>query len=149
MSIVENAREWLTAENAKNKISSIVAGFLFFTAWWVLIDLLAVTPKNQINTGQAFIGVFGTLSFIMVNSVRKSHINDNPSVNRGRIAMLWLLVGFILGFASVIASAWVMIDDTTKKRENIWPGIAILIQNVLILIATLVYKFGRDEEDSF
>ncbi|XP_055382723.1 transmembrane protein 50B [Condylostylus longicornis] len=147
MSIIDNTKEWITGENAKNKISSIVAGLLFFTGWWLLIDVLASTPKSEINTGQAFIGVFGTLSFIMVNSVRKSHINQNSSVSRGRMAMLWLLVGFILGFASVIASVWVMIDDTTRKHGKVWPGVAILLQNVLILVATLIYKFGRDEED--
>lgn len=33
-----------------------------------------------------------------------------------------------------------------EKKDN-WPGVALLMQNVFILIGSLVYKFGRNEED--
>lgn len=54
----------------------------------------------------------------MVNTVKNSHISeDNTSENGQRIAKVWLLVGFVIGFASIIAALWVMIADYINNRE--------------------------------
>ncbi|XP_037820118.1 transmembrane protein 50B [Lucilia sericata] len=148
MSILENIKYWFTSETARNKNSSLIAGLLFFAGWWTLIDAMSVDEKHQITTGQVFIGVFGTLSFFMVNTVKNSHISeDNTSESGARVAKIWLLIGFVMGFASIIAAVWVMIDDfinNPKKDSSL--GVALLMQNFLILFASLTYKFGRDEE---
>ncbi|XP_017480593.1 PREDICTED: transmembrane protein 50A [Rhagoletis zephyria] len=149
MTLLENVREWFTSETARNKNSSLIAGFLFFSGWWVLIDAMSVDNQHQITTGHVFIGVFGTISFFMVNTVKNSHISEeNTSESGAQIAKIWLLIGFVMGFASIVAAVWVMIDDfiNNTKKDN-WPGVALLMQNVLILIGSLVYKFGRNEED--
>ncbi|XP_018801532.1 PREDICTED: transmembrane protein 50A [Bactrocera latifrons] len=149
MAILENIRELFTSETARNKNSALISGFLFFTGWWVLIDAMSVDSQKQITTGHVFIGVFGTISFFMVNTVKNSHISEeNTSESGARIAKIYLLIGFVMGFASIIAAIWVMIDDfiNNKKKDN-WPGVALLMQNVFILIGSLVYKFGRNEED--
>lgn len=36
---------------------------------------MSVDERHQITTGQVFIGVFGTLSFFMVNTVKNSHVS--------------------------------------------------------------------------
>lgn len=95
--------------------------------------------------------------------------DDNSSESGARIAKIWLLIGFVMGFASTIAAIWVMVDDfvnngneklsskvcqllmnvvlcfTEKKDTSL--GVALLLQNVFILFGSLVYKFGRNEED--
>lgn len=144
MTIIEHIREQFTGENSRNKNSAIVAGLLvnfwiilcflkvflrlkmihffcclqFFTGWWILIDGLSVDPKHQITTGQAFIGVFGTVSFFMVNTVRNSHLTEeNTSENGAMIAKGWLMIGFLMGFASIVAALWVMIADFINNRK--------------------------------
>lgn len=129
---------------------------------------MATDEKHQITTGQVFIGVFGTLSFFMVNTVKNSHVSlhkilslknrnkfmilpqiseDNSSEPGARFAKIWLLIGFVMAFASIIASIWVMIDDfINNPKKDTGRGVALLMQNVLILFANLTYKFGRDEE---
>ncbi|XP_073838888.1 transmembrane protein 50B [Musca autumnalis] len=148
MSILDNIRDWFTSETARNKNSSLIAGLLFFAGWWTLIDAMSVDPKHQITTGHVFIGVFGTISLFMVNTVKNSHISeDNTSESGARIAKIWLLIGFVMGFASIIAAIWVMIDDfINNPKKDSGLGVALLMQNLLILLANLTYKFGRDEE---
>ncbi|KAI5107433.1 transmembrane protein 50A [Silurus meridionalis] len=50
----------------RNTVASIVAGILFFTGWWVIIDA-AVCYKNTDDLNHAFYtcGVFSTLAFFM------------------------------------------------------------------------------------
>jgi len=44
---------------------------------------------------------------------------ENPSESGARIAKIWLLVGFVMGFASIIAAVWVMIDDFINNGERL------------------------------
>lgn len=60
---------------------------------------------------------------------------------------IWLFTGFVLGFASVIASVWLLISEFTDKAHI--QGIGIVLQNFFILFASLIYKFGRNDETSF
>ncbi|KAH8366033.1 hypothetical protein KR093_008568 [Drosophila rubida] len=148
MGIIENIREWFSSETWVNKTSAMIAGFLFFTGWWIIIDAMSGDNQHQITTGHVFIGIFGTISFCMINIVKGEHISeDNTSEWGARNAKIVLLLGFIMGFASIIAAIWVMISDfinNDKKETSL--GVALLLQNVFILFGSLVYKFGRNEE---
>ncbi|CAD7080795.1 unnamed protein product [Hermetia illucens] len=147
MSALDNVREWFSQENSRNKISAIVAGLLFFAGWWFLIDTLACYP-GALNAGQIIVGVVGTISFFMVNTVKNSHLSEDNFGSRTHLAKIWLLIGFMLGFSAIIASVWIMVADfTSKDKVETWPGVAILLQNVLILISNLIYRFGRSEEE--
>ncbi|KAM8710751.1 hypothetical protein ACLKA7_017387 [Drosophila subpalustris] len=148
MGILESIREWFSAEQCINKVAAIVAGFLFFTGWWIIIDAMSGDSTHQITTGHVFIGIFGTISFCMINIVKGEHISEeNTSEWGARNAKIVLLLGFIMGFASIIAAIWVMISDfinNDKKETSL--GVSLLLQNVFILFGSLVYKFGRNEE---
>lgn len=159
---------------------------------------MARDSQYQITTGHVFIGIFSTLSFCMINTVKGEHVSnshlnvymyiyvykeneslitgylqisdENSSESGQRIAKIWLLIGFVIGFASIIAAIWVMIDDFVNNGKTIAPisiyslgfnplyscstakkdtskGVALLLQNVFILFASLAYKFGRNEEE--
>lgn len=66
--------------------------------------------------------------------------------NRIRV---WLFVGFVLGFSSIIAATWIMIADFTiiDEKASRWPGVALLLQNLFIFFSSLLYKFGRQSGD--
>ncbi|KRF82689.1 uncharacterized protein Dvir_GJ26728 [Drosophila virilis] len=84
-----------------------------FTGWWILIDAMAGDSHYQITTGHVYIGIFGTISFCMINTVKGEHMSeDNTSESGASIAKIWLLIGFVIGFASIIAIIWVMVDAT-------------------------------------
>lgn len=63
-----------------------------------------------------------------------------------RGARIWLFVGFVLGFAAVIAAVWIMIAEFANGTKETWPGVGLLLQNVFIFIASLTFKFGRSED---
>ncbi|XP_030560751.1 transmembrane protein 50A [Drosophila novamexicana] len=149
MGLLDNITRWFTSETSRNKNSALAAGLLFFTGWWILIDAMAGDSHYQITTGHVFIGIFGTISFCMINTVKGEHISDDNSSESGaRIAKIWLLIGFVMGFASIIAAIWVMVDDfVNNEKKDTSLGVALLLQNVFILFGSLVYKFGRNEED--
>lgn len=216
----------------RNKYASIISGVLFFTGWWFALDAAAVHPeKTELKDVFQICGVFGTISFFMVNAVSNGQLRGE-SYTEGclgvRSARVWFFLGFLLGFGSLIGASWILFgeyvtndcydmgvkyqvqgnepsnhtqivqecqilcrnakkcsyftwDDATKDTtdnncilfedkpqetsdENFisgpancsdgrtfvptitYPGVAIFLQNFLIFVASLVYKFGRSEE---
>ncbi|CAH0386118.1 unnamed protein product [Bemisia tabaci] len=134
----------------KTSLAAITAGFLFFTGWWFMIDATFVN-SDQMSGGYHVCGIVGTISLIMVNIVSNAQI-EGDSYSGGcfgsRGARAWLFMGFVLGFASVIASCWILIADFLGpgSKSNTWVGVSLFIQNFLIFAASLVYKFCRVDD---
>ncbi|XP_044746694.1 transmembrane protein 50A [Coccinella septempunctata] len=154
----------------KNAYAAMVAGFLFSLGWWIIIDASSVHP-GSITFGYHLCGILGTVSLVMVNSVTNAQFRGDAYEGGclgSRGAKLWLFLGFVLGFASVIASCWILFavyvsspqkvtsvpisnGTTTIKPplpvvQSSWPGVALFLENAFIFIASLIYKFGRSED---
>lgn len=79
-----------------------------------------------------------------MNSISNSQLSDDT--NQGA-AKGCLLVGFILGFSALTGSVWILISEYgSGKYPNPYPGVALLIQNILIFLGSLTFKFGRVED---
>ncbi|XP_067373250.1 transmembrane protein 50B-like isoform X1 [Channa argus] len=96
----------------RNVLASFVAGVLFFTGWWIMIDA-AVTYPAQEKMNHAFhtCGVFSTIAFFMINAVSNGQVrgDTNGEGCLGRTgARLWLFTGFLMMFGSLIASIWIL-----------------------------------------
>uniref|UniRef100_A0A915PWY2 Uncharacterized protein n=1 Tax=Setaria digitata TaxID=48799 RepID=A0A915PWY2_9BILA len=80
------------------------------------------------------------------SQVRGESMNENILGTKG--SRLWLMLGFVLSFASLVAALWIMFADYVLVTGDhpIWPGVALFLHNFLIFISSLVYKFGRTEE---
>lgn len=105
--------------------------------------------REDFNAIFYIFGVFGTISFIIVNSISNSHLRDDGGFDgsSAKAAKAFLLVGFILGFTALTASVWILISEyATGKYGATYPGVALLIQNILIFLSSLTFKFGRTEE---
>ncbi|XP_044892602.1 transmembrane protein 50B isoform X1 [Felis catus] len=96
----------------RNAVASVVAGVLFFTGWWIMIDAAVVYPKpEQLNHAFHTCGVFSTLAFFMINAVSNAQVRGDSyeSGCLGRTgARVWLFIGFMLMFGSLIASMWIL-----------------------------------------
>ncbi|KAI5633179.1 transmembrane protein 50A [Phthorimaea operculella] len=145
---------WFESGDKRNIVSSIVAGLLFFTGWWFIIDSSVV--NGDLMPPAHLCGVFATLSLIMVNSVSNAQVRGETYTGGcmgPRGARLWLFLGFVVGFASLIAACWVLFANfvsTTKSdaagAHKTWTGVSLFLQNAFIFAASLVYKFGRTED---
>lgn len=144
---------WFEGDDKRNAIASIVAGVLFFTGWWFIIDVQAAYPQNEeFNKAYHVCGVFGTLSLFMINSVSNAQIRGDAYSGGcfgSRGARFWLFGGFVMGFGAVIASCWILFADYVaygEGKQSTWPGVGLFLQNAFIFIGSLVFKFGRSED---
>ncbi|ELK38267.1 Transmembrane protein 50B [Myotis davidii] len=122
----------------------------FSAGWWVMIDAAVVYAKpEQLNPAFHTCGVFSTLAFFMINAVSNAQVRGDSyeSGCLGRTgARVWLFIGFMLMFGSLIASMWILFGAYVTQNTDVYPGLAVFFQNALIFLSTLIYKFGRTEE---
>ncbi|CAJ0929955.1 unnamed protein product [Ranitomeya imitator] len=134
----------------RNTIASVVAGVLFFSGWWIMIDAAVVYPKQEdLNHAFHTCGVFSTVAFFMINAVSNAQVRGDGYSDGclGRTgARIWLFIGFMMMFGSLIASMWILFGAFVTQNVNVYPGLAVFFQNALIFFSTLIYKFGRTEE---
>jgi len=152
--ILDNVRCDCIQEDKRNSIAAAVAGALFFSGWWIIIDVAAQGPSSNEFQGSYYVcGVFGTISLFMINSVSNGQLRGD-SFTEGcagpRSARLWLFTGLVIGFASLIAAGWILfagyaVFDPSRHAGSLY-GVAVFLQNLFIFGSSLVYKFGRSED---
>ncbi|XP_061729982.1 transmembrane protein 50A-like isoform X1 [Cydia pomonella] len=146
---------WFEGGERRNIFASMAAGFLFFTGWWFIIDSASKYPSDLPSAAHVC-GVMATISLIMINSVSNAQVRGETYTGGcmgPRGARLWLFMGFVVGFASLIAACWILFanyvntgkpgSDATK---NTWAGVSLFLQNAFIFAGSLVFKFGRAED---
>ena len=140
---------WFEVGEKRNVLVSMLAGTLFFVGWWIVIDAQAKYPSEMLNVYH-LCGVLGTLSLFMINSVTNAQIRGD-GYNGGFLGTKgtkgWLFVGFVLGFAAVIAACGILFTNfVAAEAQHHWPGVGIFLQNIFIFVGSLTFKFGRVEE---
>ncbi|XP_031434233.1 transmembrane protein 50B-like [Clupea harengus] len=134
----------------RNTVASVAAGLLFFSGWWVIIDAAVIYPTQEaLNHAFHTCGVFSTIAFFMVNAVSNGQVRGDTYGEGclGRTgARLWLFLGLMLMFASLIAATWILFGAFVVPDKEVDPGLSIFFQNLLIFFSTLIYKFGRTED---
>lgn len=143
--------EWCDVGEKRNAIASIIAGAMFFIGWWIIIDAAAAYPNNaDFHHATHICGVVATIALFMINSVSNGQVRGD-AYNTGCLgqtgARVWLFIGFMLGFGTLIASCWILFGVyVVPNKSPDWPGVAIFLQNALIFFGGIVFKFGRTED---
>lgn len=143
----------------RNQIAAITAGFLFFAGWWFAIDASAT---NYENTKDIFhiCGVFASISMFMVNSISNGQLRGEEfgDYTGGCLGVMgsriWFFFGFLMGFGSLIGAAWILFGEylfgnpehSNFNPKSMYPGVAFFLQNLFIFFSSVVYKFGRSED---
>jgi hypothetical protein len=86
----------------------------------------------------------------MVNVISKDMIDRNGyegGICGRNGAKIWIFFGFFIGFISVIASLGLFI--TKYQHGMIYQAYAIVVQNVFILLASIIFRFGKKESSNF
>uniref|UniRef100_A0A8C2WN94 Transmembrane protein 50A n=1 Tax=Cyclopterus lumpus TaxID=8103 RepID=A0A8C2WN94_CYCLU len=118
----------------RNTIASVAAGVLFFTGWWIIIDAAVKYPdEGQFHHAYHTCGVIATVAFLMINAVSNGQVRGD-SYSEGCIgqtgARVWLFIGFMLAFGSLIASMWILFGGfVVPQKPVVYPGIAVFFQN--------------------
>lgn len=156
MSIMDRIRSsyWIENVSRRNIIATFVASFLFFSGWWIAIDTAAVHPKAW-DFSYYICGILATISFFMVNSISNEMLHGGAAYTGGVLGdngiKVFLFIGFVLGFASIIATIWIMIAEFAVNNDQVdkAPGYALLVHNIFIFFSSLIYKFGRQSDDAY
>jgi len=137
----------------RNTIASICAGGLFFIGWWIIIDAAISYPaEDQMPHAVHACGVVASLAFFMVNAVSNGQVRGD-GYSEGCLgqtgARIWMLIGFLLAFGSLIGSMWILfgvfvVNPADGRVVN--PGVSIFLQNAFIFFSTMIFKFGRTED---
>ncbi|XP_065186834.1 uncharacterized protein LOC135817549 [Sycon ciliatum] len=101
----------------RNALASIAAGVLFFSGWWVMIDMAAVSTTTNAYFA---IGVGSTLAFFMINAVSASQLDNDfyqQGCLSGHLARLWLFVGFLLAFSSLVGCSAVLYIEVDQHAN--------------------------------
>ncbi|CAL8378056.1 transmembrane protein 50B [Gadus morhua] len=134
----------------RNTVASVVAGVLFFTGWWVMIDAATIyTTQEQMNHAFHTCGVFSTIAFFMINAVSNGQVRGDTYGEGcfGRTGVrLWLFMGFMVMFGSLIGAIWILFGAYVTQGKEVAPGLAVFFQNAFIFFSTLIFKFGRTED---
>ena len=64
-------------------------------------------------------------------------------------AWIWLFLGFVLGFGSLIASIWILFGAYILPGINIIPGLGVFAQNLLIFIGLVSISYIAFFTNSF
>ena len=82
----------------------------FFTGWWIILDIAALDPSN-FNKSYYICGVFGTIALFMINVISNGQLRGDAFTDGclgPRGSRMWLFIGFVMGFASLIAAGWIL-----------------------------------------
>ncbi|KAB1269335.1 Transmembrane protein 50A, partial [Camelus dromedarius] len=106
----------------RNTIASIAAGVLFFTGWWIIIDAAVIYPSMEdFNHSYHACGVIATIAFLMINAVSNGQVRGD-SYSEGCLgqtgARIWLFIGFMLAFGSLIASMWILFGGYVAREDS-------------------------------
>lgn len=159
MACLENVECGCLGDGAmrRNLIASVAAGTIFSVGWWIVIDAAAIYPDATVfNHAYHTCGVIATIALFMINAVSNEAVRGDgytEGLCGSHGARVWLFVGFLLSFGSLIASAWVLFgpyvaDNTGTPPLPVGPGVSVFLQNLFIFFSTMIFKFGRTEEGS-
>ena len=140
--------------------TALVTGALFALAWWLAGDAAAfavVTDDPQPVTGWFMMpGVANTLAFWVIVTVPAQYIapaapahglDHTPEEHaRSRLFACILVGGIILSLASVFFSVVIWAAyyvSITSVAASVYPGIALMLQNVLLFGAAMLLRLAR------
>ncbi len=120
----------------------------------VWIDAIA-TADDTVPGDRCVPGVIATVALIMINMVPRSKIMDGDgSYDDGSLtrARVWLLLSYVIAFASLVAAVWILIVHYENNADitgfQVWPGVAGVIQTVLINVSGLCWWSLRPSGES-
>jgi hypothetical protein len=143
---------------ARNAIVSHMAGILFSMGWWFWVDGLVLFPSTIFGTRYPFLyivpGITSTIAFIVMAilpwqtlfSDEEGFWGEGTSRSTYRLWMfiaLLCLFGSFLGSILIYVLGFMPLYQQHPQDVSKYAGVTIILQNVLIPLAALLFRFGR------
>lgn len=126
----------------------VTAGALFAIAFFILADGCVSAKRSTMSYNflmwlPAIIGLSGSfvLLFIRPRSLLSPDEYEEYDDSIARTKILFFLAS-LLFFASICVAIWKMIDPYSNSGAD-WPGVAILLNALLLVLMNIVLFFAR------
>jgi len=146
---------------SRSVIVGYTSGILFTVGWWFFFDALIYSKYNNFEESKHVSigiwdwipGLISTLALIIINLINQEALKgegdfgDDYSQN----AKLCAFIGVSLALAALGSSLTIFIMQYVipgLDSEAKYCGGAIVIQNFLIFISSMIFWFGRNSEDN-
>jgi len=141
---------------SRSVVVGYTSGILFTIGWWFFFDALIYSKYNnfevQIGIWDWIPGIISTLALIIINLINQEALRGDGDYDEySQNAKLCAFIGVSLALAALGSSLTIFI------MEYVIPGVegvvkycggAIVIQNFLIFISSMIFWFGRNSEDN-
>jgi len=139
----------------KQSLMSIFAGIIFGVGWWLFADAGGWaqwrnddTVVHQYSGEYVAPGILMTGAIFLLNAIPYSALSsdggfDDPVNTRAKIALAIVVLSAMGCFFGAI---WILAKNYSKSDDgNSYPGVAILLQNILIFVSGLIARFARTD----
>lgn len=129
-----------------NVTLALISSTFFWTGWWIMLGLMA-EYWEELNGHYILPGVFATLALVMINIVPAEHLSNSTYKSGCEDLMLkiWLFVGFMAAFGTLIGAAYILFNDYILNIYAIkkWPGYGVFLHTLFIFISNVVFRCRR------
>jgi len=146
------------------RVFSYTSGIMMGLAWWIFIDACNVTRHYhpdalQVKAQLYLPGIGSTISFFIIAFMDWGALNaDEYSYHGGKMvryqARALLIFAILLSITCISLAGWALSDVYIDKNgikgvipESDYGGVAVLLQCILIFVASFVMRFARVNED--
>ena len=152
-------------ENDRVRVLSSVAGLLFGLGWWCFIDAASVARSEgyaiSVSGEQYLPGIACTLGFFMINCIDWGTLSadDFSYHNAGSAkckARAFVVLAVLLELSGIVGAIVIIVETYSPQLKadaesacndkgetcSLWPGIAVLIQAVVIFVSTFIMRMG-------
>nr|CAH7760499.1 unnamed protein product [Callosobruchus chinensis] len=132
-----------------NYVVSVVAGFLFFFGWWLMIDLSTQHTIMSEHKAYHLPGVFASIAMVLMNMIPTEQLYSSGEYTSGGCGtpLLWklfLLATMMASFGCLIGATYVMVKDFMLDPEQYqWPGYGVFLQTLCIFSSSVLFRFCR------
>jgi len=125
--------------NFKGISRAFSTGVFIILAWWVFVDG-ALTSSDVFSWFHIFPGFVIMFAMFAINMVSPNRIEQSGAVK------LWLFLWFAIAMTCIGVAIWITSVEYPPNYN--WPGVAIILQTIIIFITGVLFFASRKAFDS-
>ena len=121
-------------------IIGIISGMLIGGGWWAFFDGVVYAP-DAFPWIHILPPTGSTIAFICINLVTLQQMKEIA------LARVWTFVFLTIGCVSIGGAMWITAVEYPPDISSNWPGVAIILQTIMLLFASILFFIGRSNLD--
>lgn len=116
-----------------------ISGALIAGGWWLFFDGIVYAP-DAFPWLHVLPPIGSMITFICLNLANYELM---VSAEHGPCVRIWIFFFLVLGCVSIGVAIWITAIEYPLDIASNWPGIAIVLQTTMILLASILFFVGK------